>query len=60
MKAYVRTTAVLFALLVVVHIWRAVEEGPHLLTDPWYILITATAAALCLWAWRVLRRTPRE
>ncbi len=56
MRAYVMTTGVIFGILVVVHVWRAVVEGPHLATDPWYILITLAAAGLCVWAWRVLRR----
>ena len=54
MKAYVATTGALFALIVAVHVWRAIEEG-NLATDPAYILITALAAAMALWAWRVLR-----
>jgi hypothetical protein len=60
MKAYVMTTGSVFGLLVLLHIWRAIEEGPHLMTDPWYILITAAAAAFSLWAWRLLRLTPRS
>ena len=60
MKAYVITTGVVFALLVVAHVWRILEEGPQLAADPWYVLVTAAAAALCLWAWRVLRRLPRS
>jgi EamA domain-containing membrane protein RarD len=55
MKAYVATTGVMFALLVVVHVWRAVEEGPHLAKDPAYIVITILAAAMAFWAWRVFR-----
>jgi hypothetical protein len=55
MRAYVITTGSVFGLLVVVHVWRMIEEGPHLATDPFYILITAVAAALCLWACRVLK-----
>lgn len=55
MKAYVVTTGVLFGLLVVVHVWRALEEGPHLASDPAYIVITALAAAMCFWAWRVFK-----
>ena len=47
MRAYVATTGVIFGLLVVAHVWRAVVEGPHLATDPWYILITLAAAGLC-------------
>ena len=53
MKTYVATTGVMFALLVVVHVWRAIEEGPHLAKDPAYIVITALAAAMAFWAWRV-------
>ena len=59
MKAYVMTTGVLFGLLTVAHLWRVLEEGPHLATDPWYVLITLVTAALCLWAWRLLRRSAR-
>ncbi len=54
MKAYVFTTGVVFGLLVLVHIWRGVAEGPHLARDPWFVLITAVAAGLCVWAMRLL------
>ncbi len=60
MKAYVMTTGVLFGLLTVVHVWRALEEGPRLATDPWYVLITLAAAALCLWACRLLSSARRR
>jgi hypothetical protein len=59
MKSYVMTTGVLFGLLTVVHLWRVVEEGPRLATDPWYVLITFAATALCFWAWRLLRLSRR-
>jgi len=59
MKAYVMTTGILFGLLTVVHVWRALEEGPHLATDPWFILITLLAAAFCVWACRLLRLSTR-
>jgi hypothetical protein len=55
MKAYVMTTGALFGLLTVVHVWRALEEDSRLATDPWYVLITLAAAALCLWACLLLR-----
>lgn len=55
MKAYVIATGCLFALLVLVHVWRAVEEGPQLATRPEYIVVTVLAAAMCFWAWRVFR-----
>ncbi len=60
MKAYVITTGAVFGLLVVAHIWRAIEEGPALFKDPFYIVITIAAAALCFWAWRVLRLMRRS
>jgi hypothetical protein len=60
MKAYLITTGSLFGLLTVVHVWRVIEEGPNLAKDPWYILITVAAAALCLWAWRLLRLAARS
>jgi hypothetical protein len=44
------TTGTVFGLLTLAHIWRAIDEGPHLATDPWFILITVAAAALCVWA----------
>ena len=59
MKAYVMTTGSVFGLIVLAHVWRVVEEGPQLATDPFYILLTAAAAALCVWAWRLLRLMPR-
>ena len=59
MKAYVMTTGAVFGLLTLAHIWRAIEEGPHLATEPWYVLITVAAAVLCLWALRLLWRSPR-
>jgi hypothetical protein len=60
MKAYVITTGAVFGLLVVAHIWRIIEEGPALAKDPLYIIITLAAAALCLWAWRLLRLMARS
>ena len=59
MKAYVTTTGVIFGVLTLVHIWRAVVEGPHLAREPSYVLITLAAAGLCVWAWRLLRASPR-
>jgi hypothetical protein len=62
MKAYVLTTGTLFGVLTVAHIVRMIKEDPRLATDPWYILITVIAAALCFWAgllvWRSFRKKP--
>ena len=60
MKAYLMTTGTLFGLLTLVHLWRVIEEGPHLATDPWYVLITVAAAGLCFWAWRLFRLSTRS
>ena len=59
MRSYVITTGVVFALLVVAHILRAIEEGPQLMKQPLFILTTLAAAALFVWAMSLLRRSPR-
>jgi hypothetical protein len=59
MKTYVMTTGIVFGLLTLAHIWRAFAEGPHLATDPSFVLITVVAAGLSVWAWRVLRLSSR-
>jgi hypothetical protein len=56
MRSYVIATGVVFGLLTLAHVWRIIAE-PHLARDPWFILVTAAAAALCLGAWRVVRRS---
>ena len=53
MRAYVMTTGAVFALIVVAHIWRAIEEGSALAKDPAYVAITLFAVALCIWAYRL-------
>jgi uncharacterized membrane protein len=58
MRAYLITTGVLFALLVLAHIWRATTE-PSVTHDPWFLLFSVLAAALSIWAFSLLRRTPR-
>ena len=59
MKAYLITTGTVFGLITLAHIWRVFAEGPHLATDPVFVLLTVAAAALCLWAWRLLRLSAR-
>lgn len=61
MRPYLVTTGSLFGLIVAVHIWRGVVESATLARDPWFILITLTAVAMCAWAFALLRRTsPRR
>ncbi len=56
MKAYLITTGAVFGLITLAHIARIVAEGPHLATNPLFVLLTVVAAALCFWAIRLLRR----
>lgn len=46
----------MFGLLALAHVMRIVREDPGLATDPFYVSITAAAAALCGWSMYVLRR----
>ena len=55
MKAYLLTTGSVFGLITLAHLWRIIDEWPHLATEPWYVLLTLAAAALGLWSWRLLR-----
>jgi hypothetical protein len=59
MKVYVMTTGAVFGLITLAHLLRIVAEGRHLLTDPWFVLLTVAAGTLCLWAWRLLQHTTR-
>jgi hypothetical protein len=43
-------------VLALVHIWRALDAEPALATDPWYIVVTLVAAAMSVWAFRLLTR----
>jgi hypothetical protein len=51
-------TGLVFGLLTVAHVWRMLVET-DMARNPWYILITLAAAALCLWACRLLWRAGR-
>lgn len=55
MKAYIIITGIVFGLLVVAHVWRAIAEGPQILHQPWFDVITLAAAALFVWAMCLLR-----
>jgi hypothetical protein len=58
MKSYVLITAVIFGLMTLLHIWRAVAEEPHF--DVWMVLLTLASAALCVWAVSLFRRLGRS
>ena len=59
MKAYVILTSVIFGLVTIAHIWRAMEEGSHLMKEPFFLLLTLLAAALCVWGARLAWRWPK-
>lgn len=50
------TTGVIFALLVVMHVWRMFVESWRLAREPEYVIITLIAAGLAVWALRLVRR----
>lgn len=58
-RAYIITTGVAFALLTLAHIGRGFAET-HLAKEPLFILITIISLALCLWAWRLFKRSPNR
>ena len=60
MKAYLVTTGAVFSLITLAHIWRMIDEGSHRAADPTYLLLTAAAAALGVWAWRLLLLSTRS
>ncbi len=59
MKAYVVTTGVIFGLLVVMHVWRALAEGMSLAREPIFIAFTLVSAALSAWACGLILRSRR-
>jgi hypothetical protein len=59
MKTYVITTGIVFGLITLAHVWRVIAEGSQLAADPFFIITTIVTAGLSLWAWRVLRLSPR-
>ncbi len=59
MKPYLIVTSIIFGLITAAHIWRILVENRHLGIEPWFILLTLAAAGLCLWALRLLWRSPR-
>lgn len=60
MKIYLGFTAILFALLAVLHLWRMVAESSSLAKDPWFLVITLVSAALSAWALWLLMRTRKS
>lgn len=57
MRAFLVTAAVVFGLVAVLHVWRMVAESHALARDPWFLLLTALAVGLCIWAVTLLLRS---
>ena len=57
MKAYVVTTGTLFGMITVAHVFEVVDRGRVFASDA---LIIALAAALVVWAWRVMALLSRK
>ena len=60
MRAYLVTTGVMFALIAVAHVWRIAVESRALATEPWFMGLTIVAVAMSVWAFRLLRTSPRS
>jgi hypothetical protein len=54
-RAYLITTSILFALIVIAHIARVFAESTAVLRDPWFVGMTLLAIGMCAWALRLLR-----
>jgi hypothetical protein len=54
MKTYVIVTGVIFALITLAHIWRVIEEGSYLASEPLFVVLTCATAALSIWALRLV------
>jgi hypothetical protein len=59
MKYYLVLTGATFGLIVLAHVVRVYEEGIQLAKEPSFIITTALAMALCLWALFLLRKLIR-
>ena len=59
MKTYLVTTGMLFGLMAVLHVWRAVAEWPSAGVAPGFVLgmtaLVAVPGLLSWWAWRLVR-----
>lgn len=56
MRAYIVVTGIVFLLLAMAHVWRAMVER-NLLAQPWFYIATILPAILFVWAMALLRRS---
>ena len=55
MKAFLVTVATVFTLIVAAHALR-IHAEPQVVHEPWFLALTALAAALAAWAWWLVFR----
>lgn len=55
MRAYTVATGTIFALLLVAHLVRLIQEGTQVAADPWFLASTLLAAGFAVWALRLVR-----
>jgi hypothetical protein len=53
MKSFLITAGTVFGLIVIAHLARIAAE-PRMAKEPWFWLLTIVAAALSVWAWRLV------
>ena len=56
MRTYTIVTLIIFAAIVVAHVARVVAEGARVVKEPLFMVATAIAVGLCVWAITLLRR----
>jgi hypothetical protein len=59
MRAYVMMSGGIFALIVLAHVLRMIEEGPQVARDPLFVVATIVAVAFSVWAFWLLRLRAR-
>jgi hypothetical protein len=57
MKPYLITTGTIFGLITLAHFWRMIGENHQLAADPFFLALTILSAFLCVWAFRLLKRS---
>ena len=60
MRAYLITTSILFALIVVAHVARVFAESTAVVRDPWFVGLTLLALGMCAWSIKLLTRKPGQ
>lgn len=64
MKTYLFTTGVIFGLLTLLHVWRAIDDWSRSTIGPGLLLEMAALVALpgvfCVWAFWLLRTMPDD